>query len=142
MSQISGTNLHTTDAVATHLIFALFLSHDFETTIGDDLIGVHVGRSPGPALDQIHRKLVHEFVFHNDFVTGGTNRIFLGRVQMSQLVIRQASGLFHHGETSNQRREMGNWHAGNVKVINSALCLNAVVSIDGLQWRKYKTNGT
>ena len=56
----------------TVLVGPLGVAHDLQGQIGDDLVGIHVRGSAGPALDAVHRKLV-EHVPGQDTVTGGTD---------------------------------------------------------------------
>ena len=45
------------------------VSQDFQRTVGDDLIGVHVRRRPGTTLDNVHHEPLMQFP-RNDFVAG------------------------------------------------------------------------
>ena len=56
------------------VVAALFVAQDFEGAVGDDLVGVHVGRGACPALDDIHDKFT-VILSGDDFVAGAGNGV-------------------------------------------------------------------
>ena len=47
------------------LIFALFVAHDFERTVSDNLIDIHVNRSSGTTLNHVDREVLVPFSVNN-----------------------------------------------------------------------------
>ena len=48
------------------MIFALFVAHDFERTVSDNLIDIHVNRSSGTTLNHVYREILMPLTL-NDF---------------------------------------------------------------------------
>ncbi len=98
------------------LVGAFFLAQKLERPVGDDLVGVHVGRGTGPALKDVDHKLVVQLAIDN-FVTGrGDGLGDLGR-QNPQFQVGQGRRFFHVGQGPNQFRAMGDGDAGNVEIL-------------------------
>ena len=90
------------------LIGPLGVAHDLQGQIGDDLVGIHVRGSAGPALDAVHRKLV-EHVPGQDTVTGGTDGDADIPGQYLQFHISQGTGFLDTGQGPDHFRELGKW---------------------------------
>ena len=56
----------------TILILALLMAHDFECTVGNHLVGIHIDRCSGATLHHVDRKVFMEFTIY-DFLTGLTD---------------------------------------------------------------------
>ena len=87
------------------LIFTLCVSHDLQTTVGDHLVDVHVGRCSRTTLDHVFHKLVLELAA-DDFITSRNNRIHLIFRESTQLVVCQGSCLFDVGIGNDEVWEM------------------------------------
>ena len=46
-------------------ILASLVTHDLEGTVGDHLIGIHIGRSAGTTLDHIDREILKMLTLHD-----------------------------------------------------------------------------
>ena len=47
------------------LVFAALVTHDFESAIGNYLIGIHVGGGAGAALNHVYREVIVMFAIEN-----------------------------------------------------------------------------
>ena len=112
------------------VVFAFFVAEDFQGTVGDDFVGVHVGGGARPALDHVHQELVVQFAA-NDFVAGGADGVFDFAVQRADFVVGERGGFFHLCEGVDEGAELVEVHAGDVEVFQGAQGLDAVVGVGG-----------
>ena len=105
-------------------------AEDLAGPIGDDLVGVHVGRGAGPTLQHVEHEVFVQLA-GEDFAArffNGTGHF--GR-KFAQLAIGLGRGDFDHGKSADQRRIVRKGHPGDVEVLNAAQGLNAVVGVFG-----------
>jgi hypothetical protein len=106
------------------------MPQNHQCPVGNDFIGVHIGRSPGTALDQVYHKLiVQQTVFY--FFTGLNNGIFYFTRQESEFVVRKCGSLFYFGKSFDKKRIQLEIDAAHVKVFEGALCLYPVINMFG-----------
>ncbi len=108
-------------------VLPLFVPHDLQPPVGDDLVSVHVGGSPGTALEHIHRKMFMQFAGQK-FITGITNSLHLFFIQHTQLLVGQGSGLFHKSQPRDHVFKIFNVDTGDGKIFHGPQRLYAVVS--------------
>ena len=109
-------------------IFALLVAQQLKGAVGDDLVGVHVGRSPRAALNAVHGELIVLLAL-NDLVAGRTDSIpdFAG--QHAAPHVRNGGGLLDQAERPDKLREAGDAHAGNREVLNRPVRLDSIICI-------------
>ncbi len=110
------------------LILALGMAHRFQAKVGDHLVGIHVGRGAGAALDHIHHELLVEFAA-NQTRAALADRHVLGFGQVAQLAVGVCRRLLDHRQGDDQLRVMRQRHAGEAKVVQCAQGLDAVVGV-------------
>ncbi|MNI06407.1 hypothetical protein D3C73_593860 [compost metagenome] len=110
------------------LILAFLVTHGLQCDVGDDFVGIHVGRSASTALNHVHHELFVEVAADQtctSFADGGV----LGFAQVTQLTVGVGSGLFNHGQTDNQFRVVRNRNARKAEVIHRSQGLDAVIRL-------------
>jgi len=110
------------------LVFSPRESHEFESPVGDHLVGVHVGRSPGAALDDIDRKLVVELSI-DDLQTGAFDATQDLRAQLATGLVGPRRREFDHGQGLNELRILADGNTGDMEVLDRTLGLDAVIGI-------------
>src|SRR5262245_51995703 len=110
------------------LVFAASMTEYFQSTVGDDLIGVHVGRGACAALNDIDDELIVKFAgadFFTSFDDGGGPRC----VEQSQLVVRQRGRLLYASKRFDQvgiDRDVG---IADLKVFDGAQRVDTEISL-------------
>ena len=112
------------------VVSTLLVTHDFQSAVGDDFVGVHIGRRPGPALDSAHNKLVMQSP-SRDFFTRSVNCLRDVGVQIAQVAVRSSSSLFHPRERCNQVGVIRNSSPGNRKVLERTSSVNTPIRVVG-----------
>ena len=113
---IVGVNLL---AVPRHL-------HDFQSPLGDHLVGVHVGRGARAGLKNIDYELLVEFAVYH-LTRRLANRPRDRRVEQAELLVGRSGGVFDQPKSTNElRRETD---TADRKVFNGALRLRAIVGV-------------
>jgi hypothetical protein len=69
------------------------LTKQLQCTVGDNLVGIHVGRCPGPGLKNVHDEFVSEFSLHDlrGRLAYGPGKL---GVEQSQLLVDGGRGIF------------------------------------------------
>ncbi len=98
--------------------------------VGDHLVGVHVGRGAGAALNDVDDELV-VIQTAGDVFAGGDDGVGLFLTEQAEVAVGQRRGLFYLRQCLNQFREVGNRHPGNGKVGRRTQGLDAVPGIFG-----------
>jgi len=83
------------------LVFAASVTEYFQSAVGDDLIGVHVGRGARAALNDVDYELIVKPA-RADLFTSLDDGGRLGRVEQAQLLVRQGSRLLDAGKRLDQ----------------------------------------
>ncbi|MND86971.1 hypothetical protein D3C80_789560 [compost metagenome] len=109
-------------------IIAFFVAKQFERTVGNDLIGIHVGGGAGSALDFIHHELPVQRA-GADFAAGFGNGFHSFGVQQAQFVICARRRLLHIGQSPDEIGVMADRHAGDLKVLHRACRVHAPIDI-------------
>ena len=96
-------------------VFAFLRPQEFERAVGDHLVGIHVGRRPGAALNDVDHKLIMQLAFQQ-FRAGADDGVATRRVEQTQLMIRLCGGLFDASERLDQLRVYRDRRTGNRKI--------------------------
>jgi hypothetical protein len=113
-----------------HRVVALRTAEAFEREIGDDFIGVHVGRRACPALDEVGDELVAHLA-GDQRVARSCDRIRDPRVEHTQIAIRKRCSLLHIAERLDEVRLERHRYSGDVEIFLPAQRLHAVVGVVG-----------
>ena len=119
--------LRTVDVVVGRavLIFAARVPHDLQRTVGDDLVGVHVGRGARAALNHIHGEKLVEPARH-DFAAGlryGSEK-FVG--EKPHRVVGDGGTQFDDGQPLDETRVFAQAKFADGEILQSAHGLHAV----------------
>ena len=79
------------------LVLALLVAERLQREVGDHLVGVHVGRRAGAALDEVGDELVAHLAGDQP-VAGGGDRVGDLGVEHAEVAVRQRGGLLHVAE--------------------------------------------
>ncbi|MNC43700.1 hypothetical protein D3C75_925750 [compost metagenome] len=112
------------------LVLALGVAHGFQGDVGDHLVGVHVGRGAGPALDHVDHELLVE-IAADDPCAGFADRRVLGRAEVAQLAVGVGGCLLDHGQGGDELGVVRQRHAGQAEVLHRTQGLDAVVGLGG-----------
>ena len=110
------------------LIVALFVAHDFEGTVGNHLVGVHVHRRTGTTLHHVNGELVVQFAFYN-LLAGFLNSFCDFVVDDTQGVVRLNSRPLHISDGDDVVGIVTHASVRDAVVVDTALCLDAIVGI-------------
>jgi hypothetical protein len=104
---------------------AALLPHQLERAVGDYFVGVHVGRSAGAGLKNIHDEFLVVLAVH-DFLRGPMDHVGGFFVQQTEVAVRRSGGVLDQ----RQRADKSRWKAdaANGEIFHRALRLGAVVS--------------
>lgn len=97
-------------------VVALGPAGDLERTVGDDLVGVHVRRGAGSALDDADGELVVEFAGF-DLFAGRVDEVRALVIERSDLGVGPGCGLFDAGEGADEVGIDGDGAAGDGEVL-------------------------
>ena len=109
-------------------IIAFFVSEQFERTVGDDLIGVHVGGSAGAALNFIHHELLMQRAGAN-IAAGLGDGFHAFCVQKAELVVCACRRLLHIGQSPDEIGVVADGHPGDLEVFHGARRVHAPIDI-------------
>ena len=84
--------------------------------VGDHLVGVHVGRGAGTALDHVDDEVL-VVAAGDDLVTGRGDGGGAGGVERAELAVGERGRLLDHGERPHELGEMRERHAGDREVL-------------------------
>ena len=108
------------------LVFAFLVAEAFQRQVGDHLVGVHVGRSTGAALDEIGHELVNHLA-GDQAVAGADDRLGDLRIEHAEIAVGQRRRLLDVAEGLDEIRLGRHWNAGDVEVLLAAQRLHAVI---------------
>jgi hypothetical protein len=114
-----------------HVVAALVQAQVLQRTVGDHLVGVHVGGGAGAALDHVHHELLVQLA-GDQVVAGLGNGIGLGFVDGAQLQVGMGGCLLHEGKGPDQLGHLGHGLAGDGKVLHGACRMHAPVGVGGM----------
>ncbi|MNU66989.1 hypothetical protein D3C71_563160 [compost metagenome] len=109
-------------------IIAFFVAKQFQRAVGDDLIGIHVGRGAGSALNFIHHELLTQRA-GADFAAGLGDGFHSFGVEQAELVICACRSLLHIGQSPDEIGVVANGHPGDLEVFHSARRVHAPIDI-------------
>ena len=84
--------------------------------VGDHLVGVHVGRGAGAALDHVDDEVL-VVAAGDDLVTGRGDGGGAGGVERAELAVGERGRLLDHGERPHELGEVRERHAGDREVL-------------------------
>ena len=108
------------------LVFAALVTEQFEGAVGDHLVGVHVRRGAGAALDDVHDEFIVILAGDDLVARGGDRRRLLG-IEQAQLLVGERGGLLDLGQGADQVRVNRDRDAGDVEILFRAQGMHAVV---------------
>jgi len=111
-------------------VVALGVAHDLQGAVGDHLVGVHVGRGAGAALDDVHHELVAETA-GPDLLARRDDRGRLLRFQEPEVAVGEGRGLLHGRKCHHQFAQVRDPHAADREVLHGPDGVDAVVGADG-----------
>ena len=118
-------------------VVAALVTGEFERTVGDDLVHVHVRRSAGAALTHIHGELVGEFAGF-DVAAGLSDELSAHRVDQSELLIGVHACALDLRVSGDEFRMPADGRVGNGEVLDGALHVDAPVHV---RWNRHFAEG-
>ena len=112
------------------LILTFLVTHEFQGTVGNNLVGVHVHGSTGAALHHIHGELVPQLTVYN-FLAGLDDSLGDVLVQRTQFGIGTGRRHLHISHGNDVLRIVVHMRGGNLVIVDGPLGLYTVVSING-----------
>ena len=106
------------------------MPQDLQRPVGDDLVGVHVGRGAGAALDHVDHELVVQLA-RLDLAAGFDDGVGPRAVQQAQIVIGARRRLLDLGERADQFRVVRDGCAGDGEILDRTQGMDAVIGIGG-----------
>jgi hypothetical protein len=112
------------------LVAALGVPEDLQGEVGDDLVGVHVGRRAGTALDVVDDELVVQLPA-SDALAGGGDRMGLLGIELAEVPVRQGGGFLDGREGIDELVVHADFCAADVEVLQRALGVDSPVGVGG-----------
>ncbi len=111
------------------LVFARLVAHNLQGTVGDYLVGVHVHRRTGTALNHVGEEMF-VMLAADDFLAGLHDgiQLFLIDTFGVDLVVGDGGAPFRIGETYDEVGETVHRHIADVEVVDTSQRLNPVQS--------------
>jgi hypothetical protein len=109
-----------------HGVVAFSPAEAFEREVRDDLVGVHVGRGAGAALDEVGDELVAHLA-RDQLVARTDDRVGDRRVEDAELAVGERRRFLDVAERLDEVRLGRHRDAGDVEVLGAAQRLDAVV---------------
>jgi hypothetical protein len=113
-----------------HVVGALGAPEDLERQVGDHLVGVHVGRGAGAALDDVDDELVVMGAVAQRGA-GGDDGVAALAVEQPELAVGQRRRLLDAGKRADQLRVGRDRRAGDREVLHRAQGVHAPVGCGG-----------
>lgn len=113
------------------LIFTFLVTHQFQTDIGQNFVGVHVDGGTRTTTVNVYRELIHAFSVIQDFITRRDDGICHTLRNGLQLFVGHCRCLFNHYHTANKFRNIADFAVANVEVFNRSQSVDTVV---GVRW--------
>ena len=107
-------------------VLALGVPHKFEGAVGDDLVGVHVDRCAGPALNDIDHELIVQVAIAH-LAAGGHDGLRDVRVEQAQFEVGQGRSLLDARQSLDVQGIVGNRNARDLKILHGPYGLHPVI---------------
>ena len=107
------------------LIVTLLVTHDFECTVSNHLVGIHINRSTCTALYHVDREVLMPFAF-DDLAASLRDRTRNFIVDHTEGMVGLDSCQLHVSDSDDEIRVSSHSLTGNVIVVDTALCLYTV----------------
>ncbi len=111
-------------------VVALLVPHQLKRAVGDDLVGVHVGRGAGAALHHVDHELVVQRALA-DLLACATDGLVPLIVEQPQVVVGCRGGLLDGGERLDEVRAHPDLHAGDGEVLQRPQGVYTPVDVGG-----------
>ena len=108
-------------------VIALGAAENFDGAVCDDLIGIHVERGTGAALNRVDNELIVQLAV-DDFVAGFDDCACALLRELADLKVRDRSGLLDLGNADNELRM--HLEPGDVEILMRAERLHAVIGVN------------
>ena len=108
------------------LVLAFAVTEDFQRAVSDDLVRIHVGRSPCPTLNHVDGEMFMPFP-RDDFVTSRNDRSSPLRLQHRQLAIGTRSGFFHIRQATYEMPKVVQRNPRDRKILHPTQRLHPIV---------------
>ena len=119
--------VHVVDGVQV-LVVAEGVPHDLEAAVGDYLVGVHIGRGAGAALDDPDEELVVELAL-DDLLADPLDEVGLCGVENADELVRARGGLLDAGESADEVGVDRDRAAGDREVLEGARGVDSPVHV-------------
>ena len=107
------------------LVLAALVAHDFQRTVGDDLVGVHVGRSAGASLYHVYGEMLEVLAVHYlAACLREGDELFVG--QQAELMVRHGGTELGDCQTFDECRIVREMKFADFKILYASHCLYAV----------------
>ena len=104
-------------------------AHQFQRDIGDDLVGVHVGRGAGAALHRIDHELIEEAPLLGDQRAGAIDRVGLFGRQMAKPPVGARRRLLDQRQGAHEFGEMPDRNAGDREILDRPQGVDAPIGV-------------
>jgi hypothetical protein len=106
------------------------MAHQLERPVGNHLVGVHVGRGAGAALEHVEPKLVVELAV-DELLTRAFDALQDVAAEDPAINVRTGRGQLDHRESADDVWIKAELHSGNPEVVEGTRRLHAVVRVRG-----------
>ncbi len=113
-----------------HLVVALLVAHQLERTVGDDLVGVHVGRRAGAALHDVDDEVIVQRP-GPDLLAGAADRLVPLVIEQAEVVVGGCGRLLDRGERLDEVRAHPDLDARDREVLQRPQGVYTPVDVGG-----------
>src|SRR5580692_7456067 len=106
------------------------MAEQFERSVSDDLVGVHVRRSAGAALDHVYRKMLVQLA-SDDLLASGGDGFCPFPIEYAEFRVRGCRGFLHKSQRADKVLKMSQRNSGERKILHASQGLHAVVGCVG-----------
>ena len=107
------------------LIFPALVAHELESPVGNHLVGVHVGRRAGSALNHVDGELVEVLAVH-DLAACLLDGLCLLVGEKAHLVVGAGRAHFGYGETLYEKRKIIEMESADLEILYATKGLDAI----------------